>query len=109
MHGNVWEWVQDWYGDYAATSATDPRGPSTGRYRSYRGGGWGDFATGCRSASRAYGPPSEPPGKWGHYLGFRLALSLESDGEQVETVVPKAMERVERRGGRRKWQRHCVY
>jgi formylglycine-generating enzyme required for sulfatase activity len=71
MHGNVWEWVQDWYGGYAGSSATDPRGPSSGSFRVLRGGSWGSDAGGCRSARRS----CDTPGGRDLTLGFRLAFS----------------------------------
>ena len=33
IHGNVWEWVQDIYGDYPSSSVTDPSGPSSDSLR----------------------------------------------------------------------------
>jgi formylglycine-generating enzyme required for sulfatase activity len=73
MHGNVWEWVQDWYGKeyYAGSPATDPRGPSLGSYRVIRGGGWNINAGYCRSAYRR----NNTPDNRGNSLGFRLAFS----------------------------------
>ena len=74
MHGNVWEWVQDRYGEYSAGSAADPAdpaGPQAGELRVLRGGAWDQTARRCRSASRIMGPPGARVGA----VGFRLALS----------------------------------
>jgi len=68
MHGNVWEWVQDWYGDYPTGSVTDPQGPGSGSNRVFRGGGWINNAQGARSAFRI----GVSPGGRYYDLGFRL-------------------------------------
>ena len=71
MHGNVWEWCLDFYGDYPASSMTDPMGPSTGSDRVVRGGGWDQNASCCRSAYRN----SFNPDAYWHYFGFRVVLA----------------------------------
>lgn len=74
MHGNVWEWCQDWYdATYAGAAAvTDPEGPASGTHRVMRGGGWESNARGCRSANRS----SKTPGYAGAGIGFRLIVIL---------------------------------
>ncbi|MBI5631802.1 MAG: formylglycine-generating enzyme family protein [Elusimicrobia bacterium] len=71
MHGNVWEWVQDWYGPYPGETVTNPAGPSTGSSRVLRGGSWFSDAGGLRSAVRYSGVPG---GRYGG-VGFRLVRS----------------------------------
>ncbi len=74
MHGNVWEWCSDYYGDYFYQAVIDPQGPSTGDLRELRvlrGGSWDDFGTSVRSAFRF----SLPPSTRYQSSGFRLARS----------------------------------
>ena len=52
MHGNVWEWCQDWYGNYESGNAVDPKGPSSGSRRVIRGGCWDYGAGDCHCSYR---------------------------------------------------------
>ncbi len=71
MTGNVLEWVSDWYGEdyYGRSPRKDPKGPSSGWLRVYRGGGWIDLPDFLRSSYRS----RLVPGARNHFLGFRCA------------------------------------
>ena len=70
VHGNVWEWVYDWYGSnyYGSSPSSDPAGPSWGSYRVLRGGSWDYRAYALRSAYRNGITPTSRNGGF----GFRL-------------------------------------
>ncbi|MEM1009044.1 MAG: formylglycine-generating enzyme family protein, partial [Myxococcota bacterium] len=70
MHGNVWEWCDDWYGAYPTELQTNPTGATEGKYKVLRGGSWIDHAQYVRSACRIRYGPAERVG----YIGFRCAL-----------------------------------
>jgi sulfatase modifying factor 1 len=88
MHGNVYQWCQDWYGDYPNKDLVDPQGPEKGEAWSFksvdgrtnvvhvfRGSCWADDPYYCRSAFRGW---IEGGGSGGsRYWGLRVCFSLE--------------------------------
>jgi len=73
MHGNVWEWCQDWWSaSLPGGIAVDPQGSATGSIRVVRGGRWGIYAGDCRSAARG---GDGDPGDRNNRFGFRVLLA----------------------------------
>jgi len=71
MHGDVFEWCQDWYGEYPTGPVVDPQGPSSGSARVFRGGSWDVAGQFCRSAGRY----SSDPATRSVDIGFRVVLA----------------------------------
>ena len=71
MHGNVWEWCNDWFGTYSSSAQTNPQGATSGTSKVHRGGSWNNIARYCRSAIRYYHTPSNRS----YLIGFRVVSS----------------------------------
>lgn len=92
MHGNVYEWCKDWYGDYPIIDLnkateddipSDPMGPETGTYRVIRGGSFNESPAKCRSSYRDSAMPSFAC----DYIGFRVALVQREPPSIPETSL----------------------
>jgi len=70
MHGNVWQWCSDWYGDYPGADASDPQGVDNGSARVLRGGCWFNNPDCCRAAFRYWLHPDDRF----IYNGFRVVV-----------------------------------
>jgi len=69
MHGNLWEWCEDYYGPYLGRDAA-PGEPAAARFRCVRGGSWADKSKNCRSALRYQASPDDKD----EFIGFRVLL-----------------------------------
>jgi len=84
MHGNVWEWCEDWVGEFQNVAVVDPTGPENGKIRVARGGSFDTKAFAVRSSSRFGLPPTDG----GSSVGFRLAKTVNIK-TGVSTTVTK--------------------
>jgi formylglycine-generating enzyme required for sulfatase activity len=90
MHGNVWEWCQDWHGQETYTErkdrvTNDPQGPEKGNLRVLRGGGSGSSQQDLRSAiRRAIGAKGTL-----HDYGFRVVLSIDAVRRSMKSTSPE--------------------
>jgi formylglycine-generating enzyme required for sulfatase activity len=73
MHGNVWQWCQDRYGDYPQNDVVDPTGPEKSQFHVLRGGSFTDVPGWCRSAVRVRNEPGIRSGN----IGLRACFCLD--------------------------------
>ncbi|MEN8259210.1 MAG: formylglycine-generating enzyme family protein [Pseudomonadota bacterium] len=84
MHGNVWEWCEDWFGDYGAEAQIDPKGPPESTVPVLRGGSWIVVGRHVRSAYRSRSKTR----RRSFDTGFRLALGQMATGRPVGEGQP---------------------
>jgi formylglycine-generating enzyme required for sulfatase activity/ubiquitin len=82
LHGNVWEWTADWFGNYPAGTVSDPAGAETGSLRVRRGGSWYDLGRHMRSAYRNRRSPDF------RFINLGFRLSLQILPPEPETPAP---------------------
>ncbi|MBN1430237.1 MAG: formylglycine-generating enzyme family protein [Anaerolineae bacterium] len=89
LGGNVWEWVNDWYGSYLSEPQVDPVGPDNGMYRVLRGGAWNRDIGRVRAANRGKADPYIDNDSY----GFRCGSDELVDISPISVSTPLHVER----------------
>lgn len=83
MHGNVAEWVWDYYGEYRTDDVENPAGALSGALRVNRGGSYNDFGKHVRSAYRSASNPFSAD----RNLGFRVCRNGAGGSAAASSAV----------------------
>lgn len=92
MHGNVAEWVWDWYSDYDTNAAYNPTGAESGSYKVARGGGWNDQPKHIRSAYRGAHPADVPF----YAIGIRVVRNAEPGYGTLTSTFARVEEKTDK-------------
>jgi formylglycine-generating enzyme required for sulfatase activity len=88
MHGNVYEWCQDRFGEYENSPTVDPSGPQAGSFRIFRGGHWNSTARQCQSSYRSRSLPTYRVTN----LGFRVVRVLPTQPAPLSIDVKSGIQ-----------------